>query len=310
MLTSQQGVNFMSICTEVLKLTMRLSLSNDPVEIKDQWSHIIAHARQCNTCSLALEAITKGTRTKARAGAVADWDVDPLEFQNSLNTNLSRLATQFNELYLGAETDKATRLRESIEKEVAALPLTKRAHLLLLLLLAPGKSGIIGENIQGIVRIMKLLFLMKMDAGLDKYVSDYYPFAPYKLGPFEKAVYDDLDALVERNLVERKPVGKDQLEPESRLPKELDTDKNIDFIDFDRTKTNAIYQLTSTGRKYAQAYAKGAEQVNPTIIRDIRDIKSTWAYQPLKRLLIYVYKKYPEYTTESEILDKVLGWGE
>ena len=161
-----------------------------------------------------------------------------------------------------------------------------------------------GESIQGIVRIMKLLFLMKMDAGLDRYVTDYYAFAPYKLGPFEKAIYDDLDALVERNLIARKPIEENQLSPESRLPKELEIEESIDF---DRVKMNAIYTLTDTGKKYAQAYAKGAEQIDAAILKSIKDIKSTWASQPLKHLLKYVYKKYPNYTTESEILDKVLG---
>lgn len=294
----------MSICAEVLRLTLELSFISKPEDVKDKWNHIAEHASGCKTCALALETFTKGTNTKARTGAVANWDVDPLEFRHKLDTSLSGLATQFNELSLKLEADKVTKLKEGIEQEVAALPSTKRVHLLLLLLWASGKRGIIGESIQGIVRIMKLLFLMKMDAGLDRYVTDYYAFAPYKLGPFEKTVYDDLDALVERNLIERKPIEENQLSSESRLPKELEIEESIDF---DRVKMNAIYALTDTGKKYALAYAKDAEQIDVAILKSIKDIKSTWASQPLKRLLRYVYKKYPEYTTESEILDKVLG---
>ena len=294
----------MSICAEVLRLTLELSFISEPEDIKNRWTHIAEHASGCRTCALALEAFTKGTNTKARTGAVANWDVDPLEFRHKLDTSLSGLATQFNELSLELEAEKVTKFKEGIEQEVAALPLTKRAHLLLLLLWASGKRGIMGESIQGIVRIMKLLFLMKMDAGLDRYVTDYYAFASYKLGPFEKTVYDDLDALVERNLIERKPIEENQLSPESRLPKELEIEASIDF---ERVKMNALYTLTDTGKKYAQAYAKGAEQIDADILKSIKDIKSTWASQPLKRLLKYVYKKYPKYTTESEILDKVLG---
>ena len=299
-----KGVNDMSICAEALRLTLELSFISEPADIKDRWKHISEHASGCKTCALALEAFTKGTNTKTRTGAVADWGVDPLEFRHKLDTSLSGLATQFNELSLKIEADTATKLRGGIEKEVADLPLAKRVHLLLLLLWASGKRGIANESIQGIVRIMKLLFLMKMDAGLDKYVADYYTFVPYRLGPFEKAVYDDLDALVERNLVERKPIEENQLGPESRLPKELEIEESIDF---DKTKINAIYTLTDIGKKYAQAYAKGAEQIDAAILKSIKDIKSTWASRPLRHLLKYVYKKYPEYTTESEILDKVLG---
>jgi hypothetical protein len=78
-------------------------------------------------------------------------------------------------------------------------------------------------------------------------------------------------------------------------------------IDFDRVKNNAIYTLTDTGKKYARAFSKGAEQIDPAILRAIKDIKSNWAPQPLIHLLKYVYKKYPEYTIKSEIIDKVLG---
>lgn len=294
----------MGICTEALRLILELSFINNPKDIKDRWNRIAEHASGCKTCALALKAFTKGTNTRPRTGAVANWDVNPLELRDNLNSSLLGFATQFNELSLEMEAEKATKLREDIEKEVAVLPLNKRVHLLLLLLWASGKHGIVGESIQGIIRIMKMLFLMKMDAGLDRYVSDYYTFAPYKFGPFEKVIYDDLDALVERNLVERKPIEENQLGPESRLPKELEIEESIDF---DRTKINAIYTLTDIGKKYAQAYAKGAEQIDAAILKATRDIKSTWASQPVKCLLKYVYEKYPEYTTESEILDKVLA---
>ena len=294
----------MGICTEALRLILELSFTDDPEDIRDRWNHMTEHASGCKTCMSALEAFAKGTDTKIRTGAIADWDVDPRKFQRNLNTSLSRFATQFRELSLEVDAERATKLGEDIGKEVIALPLKKRGHLLLLLLWASGKRGITGESIQGRVRIMKLLFLMKMDAGLDRYVSDYYAFAPYKLGPFEKAVYDDLDALVERNLIERKPAEENQLGLESRLLKELEIEESIDF---DRMKSNAIYTLTDIGKKYAQAYAKGAEKLDATIVDNIRYIKSTWASQPLKRLLKYVYEKYPEYTTESEILEKVLA---
>lgn len=294
----------MSICAEVLRLTLELSFISEPEDIKDRWDRIAEHASGCRTCALALEAFTSGTNTKTRVGAIANWDVDPLEFRHNLDTSLSGFATKFDKLSLESNTDKVTILREGVEKGAAAWPLQKRVHLLLLLLWASGRRGIVGESIQGIVRIMKLLFLMKMDAGLNRYVSDYYTFAPYKLGPFEKAVYDDLDALVERNLVERKPTKDSQLKLESHLLEELEREESIDF---DREKMNAIYTLTDTGKKYAQACAKGAEQTDAAILKSIKDIKSTWASQPLRRLLKYVYEKYPKYTTESEILDKVLG---
>ena len=117
----------MSICAEVLRLTLELSFISEPEDIKDKWNHIAEHASGCETCALALEAFTKGTNTKARTGAIANWDVDPLEFRYKLDTSLSGLATQFNELSLELEADKVTKLKEGIEQEVAALPLTRES---------------------------------------------------------------------------------------------------------------------------------------------------------------------------------------
>ena len=101
----------MSICAEVLRLTLELSFAKDAKDIKDKWSHIAEHASGCETCAMALKAFTKGTDAKPLAGAVANWDIDPLEFSHKLDTRLLGLANQSNELTLEIEAEKVTYLK-------------------------------------------------------------------------------------------------------------------------------------------------------------------------------------------------------
>jgi uncharacterized protein len=73
-----------------------------------------------------------------------------------------------------------------IEKRIS------RSDMLLLLLYAPGPSGQIGEPIRGKTRLQKELFLTQKnlrDAG----IFTYYPFQPYKLGPYSKELYEDIE---------------------------------------------------------------------------------------------------------------------
>jgi hypothetical protein len=47
-------------------------------------------------------------------------------------------------------------------------------------------------------------------------------------------------------------------------------------------------------------------QEDPEIALTMRRYKTYYAQAPLKKLLEYIYKKYPDYTTESEVIGKIL----
>lgn len=53
----------------------------------------------------------------------------------------------------------------------------------------------------GRTQLMKLLFLLRKEQGIDNYIS-FYDFVPYKYGPFSFVVYRDLDYLEAQGLVE------------------------------------------------------------------------------------------------------------
>jgi len=57
--------------------------------------------------------------------------------------------------------------------------------------------------------------------------------------------------------------------------------------------------------KYAKALINWADKKDPEIAIKLRVYKTYYAQAPLKKLLEYIYKKYPEYATESEVIKKI-----
>jgi len=202
-------------------------------------------------------------------------------------------AQAFEKLYAKLLTqNEREQLREDIEHGTVALPLNKRPDFLILLLHAM-------KEIWGISRVVKLLFLMGKEAHLDTYVSDYYAHYAHDYGPFEKAIYDDIEALKQYGLIEEKKPRK----------KKYSSDEEIDEGLYPE-KIDAIYQLTDRGVKFAQALIKSAQKKDPSIIQKIDVIKSKYGYLSLKKLLKYIYTQYPEYAKNSKIRKEILGTDE
>lgn len=184
-------------------------------------------------------------------------------------------------------------------KRKRAVPLRKRFEYILLLLYVKGYACRIGEGIKGVTRIIKALFLLEKETALCKLVKTYYDFVPYKIGPFDPAIYQDLQVLEMAGLVKKtsykykKPAAKEQLIDEGfGLPPE--------------TSESTIWTLTEYGMEYAKALARFCQQKDPELLEQLRRIKTKYAGAPLKTLLKYIYEKYPEYTKESEVLAEIL----
>ena len=157
-----------------------------------------------------------------------------------------------------------------------------RPELLLLLLYSPGPKGQIAEPITGKTRLMKLLFLLSKEANIDDYLSQKQEFVPFKYGPFDAEVYDDLEALKELKLIDESP-GKEEPDSEAEVDEPYDTDTQ--------------YKLTTQGL----TKAKELLQATPKdVFRRITNVKSIFGKMPLVELLHYVYGKYEEYAKLSE----------
>jgi hypothetical protein len=134
---------------------------------------------------------------------------------------------------------------------------------LLLLFLGTGKAA---DRTLEPVRIMKGMFLLEMLEGLGKHS---YNFEPYDYGPFSVSLYNDLDLLEGKDLIQRVP----------------------------RPGRNWSYvRVTDEGRSSAESLKKKAKPKQLALISKVQDevLDKTFA-----DLLRYIYKKYPKYAGRS-----------
>ena len=178
-----------------------------------------------------------------------------------------------------------------------------------LLLLGIGPEGELAEGIGGITRLQKFLFLLEKETGLVP-TDGGFEFTAYKKGPYSSKLYDDLEFLENLGFVESEVAA--EATPEEAA--------EIDLLNFDDLMGdgggNASETLApdSYEERRFRISEEGAKRIRnllesgtyQPVIDGIRKIKRKYGNYSLKDLLYYVYTKYPEMTTESDIKDKVL----
>jgi hypothetical protein len=179
----------------------------------------------------------------------------------------------------------------------------KRSDLVLALLFANDTTSINTPNpIGGITRLEKLLFLLKKEAGFLKEVSasDDFHFVPFKMGPWTGEVYDEIDFLESLGLVSRR-LTQEQSPEDAAHEDELFSDLILDKYQKGDLQTDGegeVFSLTDKGKKKALEIW---ERLSTEERQKIVAIKRQFNTMNLRQFLRYVYKKYPEFTTESEI---------
>lgn len=135
-------------------------------------------------------------------------------------------------------------------------------------------AAVSGESIEGRTRLQKLIFLIQKRANKNKNsgIPDEYEFVPYDYGPFSKEIYDDIDKLVSRGLVEERP-------------EKLD-DGVITYN----------YTLTDKGREFVREnnlLASAPDELNA--------VASSFGDSELDDIIDFVYDNYPAYAENSLI---------
>lgn len=199
-----------------------------------------------------------------------------------------KLDNMFWSIIMSKEKQRLLKVKKELKKR-RFLPVKKGIEILLLLLRKE-------LPIRGITRIMKLLFLLEKEVEIDKFCPLYYQFIPYKLGPFSLQVYEDLKLLMELGFVKRR-----EIDIIGEVPIHPDDSKIDEGFRFNEITTT--YSLTDLGEEYAEKLAIG---LKPGIVDKINFIKNRFGQLSLKRLLGYVYQNYPEYTTQSELLKRII----
>ena len=179
-----------------------------------------------------------------------------------------------------------------------------RSHLLMLLLASEGFRGQQGEPIQGTTRLQKLLFLLEEEAKLHPSSGRGFDFTPWKFGPVSKELYDDLEKLENLGLLKSDPVAmsSDTEREEFDLP--FDDLMGDEESQSRNNLEEKQYSLTTQGLRWIQAHVDPVKEKKT--VETVRRIKTKYGALSLQDLLHYVYTKYPEMTSASEIKDKVL----
>lgn len=146
----------------------------------------------------------------------------------------------------------------------------------------------ITNEIWGITKITKLLFLVGREAIGENKKFDFYHHYAYDFGPFDKTIRQDIEALKRIGFIQEElpPVNKNQ------------TVKNVD----------AIYRLSDLGKKFSNQLMDEFKKENSVLIEKITLTVGKYSGMKLDSLMEYVYKNYPETTKKSKIKKQVLGY--
>jgi len=177
------------------------------------------------------------------------------------------------------------------------IPVENGADVILLLLFAGGSRKPENEEIVGNTRLVKLMFLLEHKTSLKKYLTDF-TYDAYNFGPYSSELFDALQALINAGLIKvERSDAEGYLDEADRFQIERQATDSADS-----PKTTIIYSLSSEGKTVASTLFKslsGLEQ------EELTTIKKTFNSILLRKLLQYVYRKYPKFTTESVIREYV-----
>lgn len=180
----------------------------------------------------------------------------------------------------------------------------------LLLLIGLDDKGHEAGSVSGITRLQKFLFLLEKEGGV-RPKGNGFEFEPYKAGPYSPKLYDDLELLENLGLISSVSTAESTATEDIDIERLSFDDLMGGFSDIEGAARAADsseerkFALTEEGRKRLEKIL--AQGTYAPVVDGIRKVKTKYNCYSLRDLLKYVYTKYPEMTTESEIIDDILG---
>ena len=177
---------------------------------------------------------------------------------------------------------------------------------LLLCMIGLQKEDTFGE-LGGITRLQKLIFLLEKEYNIQAN-EGHFEFIPYKAGPYASKIYDDLEFLENLEYIKSEIVGEtteeESIEIDALNFEDLIDPNNDERVSFSDAYLERSFKLTGRGQKKIKNILENKDY--KPMLDGIRRVKSKYGGYSLSDLLYYIYSKYPEMTTESEIKNKVL----
>jgi uncharacterized protein YwgA len=171
--------------------------------------------------------------------------------------------------------------------------------IIVLLLGAPTNNQALVNQIKGITRLEKLIFLIERETSLNTLIDEDADFKPYNYGPFSDVVYRSVGYLSAYGLVNDTGVIEDSTDDSWEQRAVI----GVEYVDPYATRD---FSLTDRGKQY---YKTLVREVADSKLKELSDFKARLGSIPLRQLVRYVYLRYPEMTKRSIILDEVIGSG-
>ena len=184
------------------------------------------------------------------------------------------------------------------------MPLKSAADLMVLFFYAKGSTGKQNEEIKGITRMEKMMYLLLKEGGFEDILSKEVTFEAYDFGPYSPEIYDLLESLKEMGIVNV------QEEKTSNIKDTIDIyyAEAEGLIEETIGGTMKIYSLSENrGLRIAKMIRE--KRLTPEELKRIEDIKAKYNGMKIDDLLRYVYKTYPDSVKKSKIIEKILGFG-
>lgn len=189
------------------------------------------------------------------------------------------------------------RARVAEVKDQTAVAPAGRIDILLVLLYLKGRTDKTAEAVRGITRLMKLLFLVQQTAKTAPPFAGW-EYLPGRFGPYSPEVYDDLQIGILSELIKRTEFDEDGM-PVTRA-EDYGAAPETSF-----SGANALYELTAEGKRYAAQLVQYLKTHDADSLRQLTTLKQQLARMRWQQIVQYVYKRYPAYTTESELLKEM-----
>lgn len=251
---------------------------------------------------VAVEAIAKFTETldQTPGASVEDFLRDYPMASSDLRAFLETVVRVRNSLAHIRLTPEASgalfkRVRGRVARAVnsaGAVVMNQRPDVMILLLYFMRK--LLGMDIWGNTKLMKLLFLLGKEGQCDQLVPDFYDHYAYSYGAFDDAVPKDAAALADKKIINMGP-------PEAQA-----TFGSEELGIPNEKKVDNVYRLTAKGERFAEALLKDAVTKNPNAIKKMKEVICAYGKKSTDELLAYTYHRYPETAEKSKVKDKYL----
>lgn len=193
----------------------------------------------------------------------------------------------------------------------------KSVHLIHLLLYSPTAAEKKPVPILGRTKLMKMIFIFEKELShffQNKNKQMDFNFEAYNFGPFSKEIYEAIDFLETREIIQlfpvnpTNPMAKDEMELDRRL---MEDEAEVLGFQNEDIFISEGFELTEKGKKMMTDHNLWFSwaQLSDNQKKILVEFKTKMVNIPLKDLLKYVYTKYPKYAEKSFIYHNLFPEG-